>query len=230
MKVSVVVPTYNREAYLADCINSILGQSYKDLELVVVDDGSTDDTDTLMDYYVKKDSRVKYFKLGKNKGISYARNFGNLQSKGEYIAVFDSDDVMHPDRLKKQLKAIKNVDFVTAGYFYGNENAEIGNPPQYHIPDKKMNIENIKTNSAWPHFMIMAQRRIFIKTPYRTARVNDDAYLVWDWFKAGYTYKCLQEPLGIIRGHINSTSKTKEKEIAKTQNELNREYAEYEKD
>jgi teichuronic acid biosynthesis glycosyltransferase TuaG len=197
--------------------------------VVVVDDGSTDDTDILMDYFSDKDSRVRYLKLDKNRGISYARNFGVFNSTGEYIAVFDSDDIMHPDRLKKQIKAIKGKDFVTAGYFFGNKSGQIGDNPKYHIPDKKITLQHIKDNRAWPHFMIMAKRECFEEHPYRTARVNDDAYLVWDWFKAGYTYKCMQEPLGIMRGHDGSVSKTKVKEIAKTQKELDKEYTEYEK-
>lgn len=227
--ISVVIPTYNNQTYLPDCLNSILAQSYKNIEVVVVNDGSTDDTDMLMDYYIKKDKRVKYFKLPKNMGISYARNYGVHHSEGEYIAVFDSDDVCHPERLKKQIRAIKKVDFVTAGYYHGNEEAKMSDPPQHYLPDKKITLQNIRENSSWPHFMIMANRRCFKENPYRDARVNDDAFLVWDWFKAGYTYKCIQEPLGIIRHRKGSVSNTKVKAIAKTQKTLDKEYDEYEK-
>jgi len=221
--ISVIMPTKDRATYLAEAVNSILVQSYKDLELIVVDDGSIDSTPTLMDYFVKKDKRVRYLKLPKNMGIAYARNFGIEHSKGEYIAVMDSDDISHKDRLKKELKALKD-DFVYSSYFIADEHAII---QATHYPPAKVTFEEVKKNGAWPHVTILAKRECFIDNPYRNEfRVNDDAGLVWDWFKAEYKGNWVKEPLVIVRTHPGATSKEKVKEIAKTQEILDKEYNE----
>ena len=73
-KISVLCPTYNSVEYLAETIQSIINQTYKDWEAIIVDDGSTDSTDKLMDYFLKKDKRIKYFKNGQNLGIAKTRN------------------------------------------------------------------------------------------------------------------------------------------------------------
>jgi len=221
MTVSVIMPTFNRVAYLAEAINSILSQTYKDLELIVVDDGSTDSTPTLMEYFTKKDKRVRYLKLPKNMGISYARNFGVEHSKGEYIAVMDSDDLSNPDRLKKQLKSIKGYDFSYSSYYLANEHAII---QAIHYPQKNVTMDDIRINGAWPHVTIMARRECFEKTPYRDYRVNDDAFLVWDWFRAGYRGNWVKEPLVIVRTHPGNVSKERAEEIKKTQEVLDKEY------
>lgn len=219
--ISVVLPTFNRDTYLPEAINSILGQTHKDLELIVVDDGSTDDTETLMDYFTNKDKRVRYLKLPKNMGIAYARNFGVEHAKGQYVAVMDSDDLSHPERLKKELKALKG-DFVYSSYYLADEHGTIKNT---YYPPAKVTLEDIKKNGAWPHVTILAKKKCFIDSPYREDfRVNDDAGLVWDWFKAGYKANWVKEPLVIVRTHPGSTSNEKIKEIAKTQEILNKEY------
>ena len=224
--ISVVMPTYNRQAYLAEAVNSILKQSYKDLELIVINDGGTDDTDLLMDYFMKNDPRVRYYKLPRNYGIAYARNFGNQLANGEYIAVADSDDLSSPDRFKKEIKAIKDVDFVASGYFLGDNHAKIGN---MHIPAKKVTLDGIRRNDNWPHLTILARKECFLENPYRVDfKVNDDGGLMWDWFKAGYKYKIIGQPLAIQRATPGNTSRTKKKEIADTQAILDKEYDEYE--
>jgi glycosyltransferase involved in cell wall biosynthesis len=222
MKVSIVMPVYNREAYFAETMDSILAQTYKDFEVIVVDDGSTDSISFLYDYYTAKDKRVKVI-YTKHQGIAGARNTGIQESQGQYVAVMDSDDLMHPDRLKKQLKAIKNADFVYSSYFMGDEHAQI---MAIHYPPSKVTLDDIKANGSWPHVTILADKVCFLENPYRDYAVNDDAFLVWDWFKAGYKGKLVKEPLVIVRGHKGSVSATKKAEIAKTQEILNKEYDE----
>ncbi|MFR5264943.1 glycosyltransferase family 2 protein [Clostridium sp.] len=94
--ISVIVPIYNVEKYLENCINSILNQSYKDFELILVDDGSPDNCGKICDDYAKKDSRIKVIHK-KNGGLSDARNVGIEAAKGEYISFIDSDDWIHKD-------------------------------------------------------------------------------------------------------------------------------------
>ena len=102
VSVSVIIPTYNRGYVLDRAIKSVLDQSYRDLELIVIDDGSTDNTKFLVEGFAKKDNRIKYFYLD-NSGVSRARNYGIKNSSGELIAFLDSDDEWLPEKLKKQI-------------------------------------------------------------------------------------------------------------------------------
>lgn len=90
-KVSIIVPVYNVERYLNKCIDSILSQTFKDFELILVDDGSTDSSSQICDEYLKKDNRIKVIHKN-NGGLSSARNIGLDMAKGEYISFIDSDD------------------------------------------------------------------------------------------------------------------------------------------
>ena len=90
--VSVIIPTYNRAHLVGRAIKSVLNQTYRDFEIIVVDDGSTDNTKDIIKEFQKKDKRIKYIPYEKNKGGSAARNTGIKAAKGEYIAFLDSDD------------------------------------------------------------------------------------------------------------------------------------------
>lgn len=94
--ISVIVPIYNVENYLEDCINSILNQSYKELEIILVDDGSPDSCGKICDKYAEKDSRITVIHK-KNGGLSDARNTGINVANGEYLSFVDSDDLLHKD-------------------------------------------------------------------------------------------------------------------------------------
>ena len=100
-KVSVILPTYNRAGILKKSIQSVLNQSFYDLELIVVDDCSSDNTQSLISSV--KDERLIYIKTPSNAGAAGARNFGIKHAAGEYIAFEDSDDIWHKDKLEKQL-------------------------------------------------------------------------------------------------------------------------------
>lgn len=106
--VSVIIPTYNRGRLILDSINSVLNQTYKNIELIVVDDCSTDDTEKTVKSI--DDSRIKYIKLEKNLGACVARNKGIEISRGEFIAFNDSDDLWITTKLEKQLCFLKKND------------------------------------------------------------------------------------------------------------------------
>lgn len=106
-EVSVILPTYNRSKTLDRAIRSVLSQTYKDFELIVVDDGSTDNTEALIKNIILLDKRVKYLKLQTNSDVCKARNTGILASSGKYIAFQDSDDEWLPEKLMKQVEIIK---------------------------------------------------------------------------------------------------------------------------
>ena len=110
-KISVIIPTYNRGKSIIQSINSVLDQTYHNLEILIVDDCSTDDTE----YLISKidDPRVKYIKLKENKGASFARNIGIKISTGKYITFQDSDDIYKANKIEKQYINLikKNSDF-----------------------------------------------------------------------------------------------------------------------
>jgi glycosyltransferase involved in cell wall biosynthesis len=102
-KVSIIVPVFNVENYLEQCLNSILFQSYRDYEVLMIDDGSIDKSESICKLYSKKDKRFKYF-YQKNRGVSSARNFGLTLTLGDFIAFVDSDDVLHTNYLEALIK------------------------------------------------------------------------------------------------------------------------------
>lgn len=108
-KVSIVVPVYNVENYISRCINSLIKQSYKNLEIVLVDDGSTDSSGNICDEYKKIDSRIKVIHK-KNGGLSDARNFGIDGCTGEYICFVDSDDWIEKEMIETLLNDIIDTD------------------------------------------------------------------------------------------------------------------------
>lgn len=111
--VSIIVPVYNVEKYLERCIQSLVNQTYSELEIILVDDGSTDLSSKICDEWVKRDSRISVIHK-KNGGLSDARNAGMKIVKGEYVCFVDSDDVVHKDFLKSLLILLNeyNADFV----------------------------------------------------------------------------------------------------------------------
>jgi glycosyltransferase involved in cell wall biosynthesis len=102
--VSVVMPVYNAEKYLATAINSILSQSYRNIEFIIVDDASTDKSYKIAGKYAEKDKRIKLFRNEKNMGISITAKRAIDQATGNYIARMDADDIALPERLSKQIK------------------------------------------------------------------------------------------------------------------------------
>lgn len=112
--VSIIVPVYNTEKYLRRCIDSILKQSYKWFELILIDDGSTDNCPSICDSYLSLDSRV-VVKHIKNSGVANARNLGIKISKYEYFMFVDSDDWIEDNMLEEMCKFVNNSDIVVAG-------------------------------------------------------------------------------------------------------------------
>ena len=113
IKISIIVPVYNTEKYLGVCLDSLISQTYKDIEIICVDDGSTDNSLQILNDYAAKDSRIKIL-TQKNQGPSVARNLGLEKAKGEYITFVDSDDWVSIDMCEKiYSKAIDtNADLV----------------------------------------------------------------------------------------------------------------------
>ncbi len=110
-KISVIIPTYNRAHLIGGTINGVINQTYTDWELLIVDDGSTDNTKEVVSEFVKNDKRIKYLPQEKNSGCpSVPRNVGVDNALGEYVAFLDSDDEWFPTKLEKQLALFENSD------------------------------------------------------------------------------------------------------------------------
>ncbi|WP_415375378.1 glycosyltransferase family 2 protein [Patiriisocius sp. Uisw_017] len=116
--VSIIIPTYNRASLIIETLDSILLQTYKNWECIIVDDGSTDNTDEIISSYILKDSRFQYYHrpIERTKGGNACRNFGFEVSKGDYIQWFDSDDLMVSDHISTKINTFINndCDFVVA--------------------------------------------------------------------------------------------------------------------
>lgn len=102
--VSIITPSYNSAAYIAEMIESILAQTYTNWELLITDDCSTDDSVKIIESYATKDSRIKLFRLASNSGAGIARNKSIEEARGRYIAFCDSDDLWKPQKLEKQVE------------------------------------------------------------------------------------------------------------------------------
>jgi glycosyltransferase involved in cell wall biosynthesis len=123
-KISVIIPVYNTERFLRECLDSILNQTFTDFEVICIDDASPDRCSEILQEYAAKDGRVRVIHHEKNAGIAAARNTGLDAATGEYIAFSDSDDYMHPDMFKIMYREIRrnNSDFVCCKYSRPNEN------------------------------------------------------------------------------------------------------------
>ncbi|MDD2505650.1 MAG: glycosyltransferase family 2 protein [Bacilli bacterium] len=141
-KISVVIITYNREEYLRKAIDSVLLQDFKDLEIIVVDDGSTDNTSSLIDSYKEKGVVIKYKKNDQNLGIVKSRNIALSLSSGEYMAILDSDDFwLDNGKLRKQF------DFLESNKDYG-------------VCGSMAQIININGNNTGDYILVSSDRAI----------------------------------------------------------------------
>ncbi|WP_411768222.1 glycosyltransferase family 2 protein [Winogradskyella sp. A3E31] len=111
--VSIIIPVFNREYLIAETLNSILTQTYKNWECLVIDDDSTDNTEKVVKAFVTKDERFIYYKrpVNRPKGANACRNYGLELAKGDFVNWFDSDDIMHPEKIEKQLHLLQNTDY-----------------------------------------------------------------------------------------------------------------------
>ena len=101
--VSIITPSYNSAEFISETIESIIAQTYTNWELLITDDCSTDNTSEIVNKYIRKDNRVKFFQLPQNSGAGVARNNSIKEAKGRFLAFCDSDDAWYPNKLEKQL-------------------------------------------------------------------------------------------------------------------------------
>ncbi|MBR4981582.1 MAG: glycosyltransferase [Lachnospiraceae bacterium] len=117
IKVSIIVPVYNVEVYLKECLESILIQSYDNYEIICVNDASTDNSSLILEQYVEKDERIRVLNNQINRGLSYSRNRGISEAKGEYIMFVDSDDMIKENAVESLIDILKEKKFPQIIYY-----------------------------------------------------------------------------------------------------------------
>ena len=137
MKVSVIIPAYNAENFIRKSLDSVVNQVYKNLEIIVVDDASTDSTKKIIKEYADKDDRIIPFYQASNKGVSSARNIGLKAVSGEYVVFVDSDDELTPDAIRRMVDMADkyNSDFIDSYHllYLKKKNGKL-----YSFTEKKM--------------------------------------------------------------------------------------------
>ncbi|RFU61297.1 glycosyltransferase family 2 protein [Peribacillus glennii] len=196
-KVSVVIPTYNRGEFTIHAVESVLAQTYKDYEIIVVDDGSTDHTEELLERY--KD-RLRYVKQ-ENQGPSAARNTGVRLAEGEYIAFCDSDDRFLPEKLEKQMEFIERnpeCKFLYTWYYNVNNQGEY---TKLRKPNTCNSNEHLQYFLFIRKFTIRTSTLLIHKSCFEKAGLFNEKYWYsqdWDmWLRLAAYYRgfCLEEPL-----------------------------------
>ncbi len=157
--VSVLIPLYNAEKYLSECLDSVIAQTYKNIEIIIVNDGSTDDSLSIAESYAKQYSCIKVYSQ-ENSGAASARNKAFTLSSGKYIQYFDADDIFHPEKIASQIEALRQYDFhsliVATGKwarFYGSIEGVMLKPQTTY---KSYNQPLLFLQEAWAnsHYMI----------------------------------------------------------------------------
>ena len=195
--VSVIIPTYNREDTIERSINSVLRQTYSNLEVIVVDDCSTDSTEKIV--LSIKDGRVKYYKLTQNSKACFARNYGFEHSKGELIALHDSDDVWYKEKLEKQITHLLSNDydlvFCNINHFHQDGRA-------VKFPNSKVVIDdnfvyNEIADNVISSITILMKRDVFscvrFDTKLKRFQDWDCAIRIVERFKVGYLNETLAD-------------------------------------
>ncbi len=179
-EVSVVIPTYNRALYIDRALRSVLAQTYTDLEVIVVDDGSTDDTPGRVQALAQADSRIRYVRHETNQGAQAARNTGIQAAQGNYIAFLDSDDEWLPHKLEQQMllyqQASDRVGVVYAGYLEVSDN---GRRPRRHLPTLRGDVyHHLLASYGVPILTLLVKRGPLKQAGPLSAPIR--AYQEWD--------------------------------------------------
>lgn len=208
--ISVVIPVFNSEKYITECLDSVLSQSYKNLEIIIVDDGSTDKTVELINGY--KSDLIKVYSQ-KNSGQAIARNVGVEKATGEWIAFIDSDDKWFKDKIEMQLEYCEKYVWSHSDYYFIGDIHKPQTRSSYFVSNQsgyafdKLVIENTIATSS-----VIIKKSIFqefggFNTAYR-------ALQDWDlWLKVSKEYEIgyLDKPLAEYRVHSSSVSRSTRK-------------------
>ncbi len=231
--VSVIIPTYNRAHLIGRAIQSVLNQTYQDFEIIVVDDGSTDNTEEVMKRF--NDERIKYIKHEQNKGEAAARNTGIKIARGEYIAFQDSDDEWLPEKLEKQIKVFENasskVGVVYTG-FWRIKNGKKTYIPSSKITPKEGDIHNILLEGNFIGGPVTLIKKECFE---RAGMFDEELPLLTDWemwirLSKYYHFKYIDEPLVISYYQPDSIGRNQDASIRADELILEKHFEDIKKD
>lgn len=200
-KISVIVPIYGVEAYLDRCVRSIVDQTYENIEIILVDDGSPDHCPAICDAWAKKDSRIQVIHK-ENGGLSDARNAGMAVATGDLLSFIDSDDAIAPDFLEKLHWALTehHADVAECAVSYVNEAGEILRERKAAPMQTMNNMEALRRlvledgiyQTVWNK---LYRRSAAIDIPFAVGKYNEDEFWTWQVFDRIGTLAVVQEPL-----------------------------------
>ena len=214
--VSIVVPVYNAEKFLKDTINSVLEQTYKNWELLLINDCSKDDSKKIAKSFLS--DKIKWIDMPKNGGAALTRNKGIEEAKGRFICFLDADDLWDKEKLEKQVKFMKEKDcaFSFTGYEFADE---YGNPngKKVYIPEKINYKQALKNTTIWTSTVMFDMNKLKKDNIYmpNVKRGQDTA----TWWKVlrNIDYACgLNEILSYYRRTNESLSANKIKALKRT--------------
>lgn len=207
--VSIIIPTYNRSRLLARAVKSVLNQTYQNFELIIVDDGSTDDTREIVAGF--NDKRIRYVRHEENKGEAAARNTGIKAARGGYIAYQDSDDEWLPEKLAKQMKLLEDaspeVGVIYTG-FWKTENHKRTYVPFSWVSRKNGDIhkELLKGNFIGSP-AVLIKKECFNKVGLFDENLRNLVdWEMWIRISKHYHFRCVDEPLVIAHYDLDNVS------------------------
>lgn len=207
--VSVLLPVYNAERYVGLAVESILAQTFKDLELIIIDDCSSDKSREILREYSRKDNRVRYEENEHNLGGCATLNKCLSRARGRYIARIDHDDWSYPDRLEKQaafLDVHPDVGIVGGAMELMDENGAVHGKREYRLSDAEIR-KNIFRYSPFSHPLVMMRKSVLDETgPYDPAYAPADDYELY--FRIGECSRFANLPDTLLRYRVVAGSMT----------------------
>lgn len=203
--ISVVMPAFNAAPYIGAAIKSILDQSYRNIELIIINDGSSDSTNEVIQEYVVRDQRITYVSR-ENRGVAHTRNEAVALARGDWIALMDADDISHPERLREQWQYIhsNHLDACSTWielFGFGGRRVK-----SYSILRNEISLEAL-FGCPIAHATLLARRDIFERFPYITAWENAEDYEFLERAISGnINIQCLAKILYFYRQHPRQTS------------------------
>jgi len=217
-KVSVIMPAYNAEKYIAASIESVCEQSFPDWELIVIDDGSQDSTRSIVQRFTANDPRIKYI-FQENGGQARARNTGIMHSQGELIAFLDSDDLWMREKLELQVALLEaqEVDLVFSGGFIFNDDDTTQETQSFEIVSGRLEgaelLNQLYLNNLLPNLSVIVQRQVVIRAGLLDEdRIyqNSEDYDLWlTLAQQGAVFYGMPEMLVRYRRHPDSMTSEK---------------------
>ena len=207
--VSIITPSYNSSKFIEECINSVTSQTYKDWEMIIVDDCSTDDSIKVISKYAKKNNRIKIILLEENVGAAKARNIAIKESKGKYIAFLDSDDLWKKNKLEKQLKFMSENDIAFSFTSYQSISENGVEKYSKIVAPKEIDYHSYLKNTIIGCLTVIIDREKTGDFYMPDIRSSHDMALWLLIMKRGFTAYGLNENLAYYR--IVSTSNTSKK-------------------